>query len=57
MDKDHNLFEEKGETKRNRAQALLLTSLTPYRWATSAHKQYGDADDLELHVLGCRSTY
>ena len=28
---DHNLFEEKGEPKRIRAEALLLTSLTPYR--------------------------
>ena len=28
---DHNLFEEKGEPKRNRTQILLLTSLTPYR--------------------------
>ena len=28
---NHNLFEEKGEPKRNRAEALLLTSLTPYR--------------------------
>ena len=27
----HNLFEEKDEPKRNRAEALLLTSLTPYR--------------------------
>ena len=27
----HNLFEEKGKPKRNRAEALLLTSLTPYR--------------------------
>ena len=25
------LFEEEGEPKRNRAEALLLTSLTPYR--------------------------
>ena len=25
---DHNFFEEKGELKRNRAKALLLTSLT-----------------------------
>ena len=30
-------FEEKGEPKRNRAEALLLTSLTPYRWAKPAH--------------------
>ena len=28
---NHNLFEEKGEPKRNRAEALLFTSLTPYR--------------------------
>ena len=34
---NHNPFEEKGEPKRNRAQALLLTSLTPYRWARPAH--------------------
>ena len=26
-----NLSEEKGKTKRNRAEVLLLTSLTPYR--------------------------
>ena len=25
------LFEEKGKSKRNQAEALLLTSLTPYR--------------------------
>ena len=30
---------EKGEPKRNRAEALQLTSLTPYRWATPAHDQ------------------
>ena len=28
---NHNLLEEKGETKRNRIEALLLTSPTPYR--------------------------
>ena len=29
---NHNLvFEEKGQPKRNRAEALLLTSLRPYR--------------------------
>ena len=28
---NHNLFEEKGEPKRNRTEVLLLTSLTPYR--------------------------
>ena len=30
-------FEEKGEPKRNRTDVLLLTSLTPYRWAKPAH--------------------
>ena len=30
---NHNLFEERGEPKRYRTEALLLTSLTPYRWA------------------------
>ena len=28
---NHNLFEEKGEPKRNRTEVLPLTSLTPYR--------------------------
>ena len=28
---NHNLFEEKGEPKRYRTEALPLTSLTPYR--------------------------
>ena len=31
-------LEEKGEPKRNRTEVLLLTSLTPYRWAKPAHK-------------------
>ena len=31
-------FEEKGQPKRNRAKALLLTSLTPYRQAKPAHR-------------------
>ena len=31
--------EEKGEPKRNRAEVLLLTSLTPYRSATPAHPE------------------
>ena len=34
---DHNLFEEKGEPKRKGAEALLFTSLKPYRWASPAH--------------------
>ena len=38
---DHNLFEEKGEPKRNRAEAFLLTSLTPYRSAKPAHRAMG----------------
>ena len=37
---NHNLFEEKGEPKRYRTEVLPLTSLTPYRWAKPAHKQY-----------------
>ena len=28
---NHSLFEEKGEPKRNQAEALLFTSLMPYR--------------------------
>ena len=28
---NHNLFEEKGEPKRNRTEVLPLTSLKPYR--------------------------
>ena len=28
---DHNLFKEKGESKRYRTEVLPLTSLTPYR--------------------------
>ena len=36
---NHNLFEEKGEPKRNRAEAPLLTRLTTaYRWAKPAHR-------------------
>ena len=35
----NHLFEENGESKRNRAEALLLTSLTPYRQAKPAHEQ------------------
>ena len=37
VSKNHNLFEEKGEPKQDRAEALLLTSLTPYRRAKLAH--------------------
>ena len=33
---NHKLFEDKGEPKRNRAEALLLSCLTPYRWAKPA---------------------
>ena len=31
------IFEKKGEPKRIRTEVLLLTSLTPYRWAKAAH--------------------
>ena len=34
---NHNLFEKKGKPKRNLAEVLLLTSVTPYRWAKAAH--------------------
>ena len=43
---DHNLFAEKGKPKRIRTEALLLTSLTPYRWAKPAHKYMGVRDCL-----------
>ena len=33
-------FEEKGEPKQIRTEVLLLTSLTPYRWAKPAHEQF-----------------
>ena len=46
MSKNHNHFEEKGEPKRNRAEALLLTSLTPYRWAKRAPKKRNEKTDL-----------
>ena len=35
-------FEEKGEPKRNRPEAPLLTSLTPYRSAKPAHQWQRD---------------
>ena len=34
---NHNLSEQKGELMWNQTEALLLTSLSPYRWATPAH--------------------
>ena len=40
---NHNLFEEKGEPKRYRTEVFPLTSLTPYRYAKSAHCDYGQA--------------
>ena len=39
---NHNLFEEKDELKRNRSEAPLLTSLTPYHWVKSAHNWVSD---------------
>ena len=38
MSTNLNLFEEKGEPKRNRTEDLLLTSLTPYSYA--GHTRY-----------------
>ena len=35
---NHNLFQEEGEPKRDRAEALPLTSLTPYRSAKPVHE-------------------
>ena len=37
---NHNLFEEKGEPKRYRTEALPLTSLPPYRQARPAHSSF-----------------
>ena len=45
---DHNLFEEKAEPKRYRAEVLPLTSLTPYRWATPAHRNVPAIMDLYI---------
>ena len=42
MSTNHNFFEEKRELKRDRAEVLPLTSLTPYRWAKPAHMVLGD---------------
>ena len=49
-------FEDKREPKQNRTEALLLTSLTPYRWAKPTHLADFSNDDVELRVLGCRLT-
>ena len=38
---DHSLSKERGEPKRNRAEVLLFTSLTPYRSAKPALKLTG----------------
>ena len=46
VSRDHNLFEEKGEPKRFRTEVILLTSLTPYRWAKPAYE--GSATSLLL---------
>ena len=46
-------LEEKGEPKRIRTEVLLLTSLTPYRWAkpadTRTHKS--DAGSVDLYLM------
>ena len=46
---NHNLFEEKGESKRNRTEAPLLTSLTPYCWAKPAHR--AGRNDLQTYTF------
>ena len=43
-------FGEKGEPKRYRTEVPLLTSLTPYRWATPAHTTT-DMDGRPLKAL------
>ena len=52
MSANHNLSEEKGEPKRNRAEVLPLTSLTPYRWATPAHlsQNPGEIKSMEVEL-------
>ena len=37
MSANHNLFQKGGEPKWIRTEVLLLTSLTPHRWANPAH--------------------
>ena len=37
---NHNLFEAKGEPKCNRAEAVLLTSLTPYHLSFTSYNIY-----------------
>ena len=55
MTTNYNLFEEKGEPKRNRAEALQLTSrLTPYRWAKPAYTFCDASPDL-CHKRGTRN--
>ena len=41
-------FEEKGEPKRYQTEVLLLTSLTPYRWAKPAHVKDAKQDSAYL---------
>ena len=49
-------FEEKGEPKRIRTEALPLTSLPLYRLGQTG-SQCGDDDELMLNVLRCQLTY
>ena len=49
---NHNLFEEKGKLKRYQTEVLLLTSLTPYRWAKPAH-EYIHLGDVLTSLFGC----
>ena len=47
------IFEEKGEPKRNRTEVLLLTSLTPYRYAKPAHQKLLEQTTLHLIFAFC----
>ena len=62
-------FEVKGEPKRNRTEVLMLTSLTPYRWAKPAQNVSGSLfqalnrettltnDDSNLIILQFRGVF
>ena len=55
---NHNIFEEKGESKRIRTEVPPLTNLNAFRWAKRAHSpRTADDDELMLNVLRCQLTY
>ena len=51
MSTNHNLFEEKGETKRIRTEVPLLISLTPDRKAQPGHGLLDDQFRPDEHLL------